>query len=63
MADSFELLKVECSNEVRTNNTLYSETNNDGKNVADLITENLCPFDCKYNSIKHGDCVAGKIYI
>ncbi|VDI67679.1 Hypothetical predicted protein [Mytilus galloprovincialis] len=54
MDDSFELLKTECANEVRTNNTLWKD---DDKSVAKLIDDNVCPFDCKYKGKKHGECV------
>ncbi|VDI75280.1 Hypothetical predicted protein [Mytilus galloprovincialis] len=57
MADSFELFKTQCTNEVRTNNSLYSELSANGTSIAQLITENDCPFECKYNGVKNGDCV------
>ncbi|VDI28062.1 Hypothetical predicted protein [Mytilus galloprovincialis] len=59
MADSFELFKTQCINEVRTNNSLYSEMSANGTSIAQLITENDCPFECKYNGVKNGDCVEG----
>lgn len=59
MADSFELFKTQCTNEVRTNNSLYSELSANGTSIAQLITENDCPFECKYNGLKNGDCVEG----
>ncbi|CAC5372516.1 unnamed protein product [Mytilus coruscus] len=55
MDDSFELLKTECANEVRTNNTLWKDDEKSA--VAQLIDDNVCPFDCKYKGKKHGDCV------
>ncbi|XP_076077826.1 uncharacterized protein LOC143048184 isoform X4 [Mytilus galloprovincialis] len=59
MADAFEMFKTECSNEVRTNNSLWTETNDDGNIVAQVVVGKLCPFDCKYKGIQLGDCVEG----
>lgn len=63
MADAFEMFKTECSNEVRTNNSLWTETNDDGNIVAQVVVGKLCPFDCKYKGIQLGDCVEGNLNI
>ncbi|CAG2222323.1 OCTN [Mytilus edulis] len=57
MADAFEMFKTECSNEIRTNNSLWNETNDAGNIVAQVVVGKLCPFDCKYKGIQLGDCV------
>ncbi|CAG2212092.1 unnamed protein product [Mytilus edulis] len=59
MADAFEMFKTECSNEIRTNNSLWNETNDAGNIVAQVVVGKLCPFDCKYKGIQLGDCVQG----
>jgi hypothetical protein len=63
MEDSFEMFKTQCSNEIRTNNSLWSQTDENGTVIAKLITENYCQYECKYNGIKLGDCVEGKTSI